>query len=123
VHALVVDDSRVVRLIVGQTLREAGMDVVEAENGIVALELLGHFPDVSLILLDWNMPEMNGLEFLLKLRSQRCYDGVKVLMVTSEGEGSQVSRALSAGANEYLMKPFAREVLIAKLNLMDVLQE
>jgi two-component system chemotaxis response regulator CheY len=123
VRALVVDDSRVVRLIVGQTLREIGMEVIEAANGIAALEQLELFPDVGLMLLDWNMPEMNGFELLLKVRSQRSYDAVQILMVTSESEAIQVTRALSAGANEYLMKPFGKDVLIAKLQLMDVLQE
>ncbi len=122
-RALVVDDSRVVRLIVGQTLREIGMEVIEAANGIAALEQLELFPDVGLMLLDWNMPEMNGFELLLKVRSQRSYDAVQILMVTSESEAIQVTRALSAGANEYLMKPFGKDVLIAKLQLMDVLQE
>jgi two-component system chemotaxis response regulator CheY len=75
------------------------------------------------MLLDWNMPEMNGFELLLKVRSQRSYDAVQILMVTSESEAIQVTRALSAGANEYLMKPFGKDVLIAKLQLMDVLQE
>jgi two-component system chemotaxis response regulator CheY len=123
VRALVVDDSRVVRLIVAQTLREVGMEVVEAANGIAALEQLERYDDLKLMLLDWNMPEMNGIELLTKVREQRCYDGIQILMVTSESEGAQVSRALKAGANEYLMKPFGKEVLIAKLNLMDVLQE
>jgi two-component system chemotaxis response regulator CheY len=75
------------------------------------------------MLLDWNMPEMNGFDLLRQVRSQRTYDGVRILMVTSESEIAQVTRALNAGANEYLMKPFGKEVLIAKLNLMDVLQE
>jgi two-component system chemotaxis response regulator CheY len=123
VRALVVDDSRVVRLIVGQTLREIGMEVVEAANGVTALEQLQLFPDVNLALLDWNMPEMNGFELLCNIRAQRCFDAMKILMVTSESEGTQVTRALNAGANEYLMKPFGKEILIAKLNLMDVLQE
>jgi two-component system, chemotaxis family, chemotaxis protein CheY len=122
VRALVVDDSRFVRLIVSDALRELGMEVVEAADGVAALAQLERFPDVSLMLLDWNMPEMDGLELLHKVRSQRCYDGLRILMVTAEGEGAQVTRALNAGANEYLMKPFSKEVLVAKLNLMDVLE-
>jgi two-component system chemotaxis response regulator CheY len=112
-----------VRLIVGDVLREIGMEVIEAANGVAALEQLDQFPDVSLMLLDWNMPEMDGLEVLHRVRSQRCYDALRILMVTAEGEAGQVTRALGAGANEYLMKPFGKEVLLAKLNLMDVLQE
>jgi len=99
------------------------MEVVEADNGVAALEQLRRFPEVGLMLLDWNMPEMDGFELLQKVRSQRSYDSVRILMVTSESESAQVSRALHAGADEYLMKPFGKEVLVAKLQLMDVLQE
>jgi two-component system chemotaxis response regulator CheY len=123
VRALVVDDSRVVRLVVGQTLRELGMEVIEAANGVAGLEQLEICPEVGLILLDWNMPEMDGLEMLRRVRAQRSYDSVRILMVTSESEADHVSLALRAGANEYLMKPFGKEVLVAKLQMMDVLQE
>lgn len=68
------------------------------------------------------MPEMTGIEFLQALRSRRQYDGVRVLMVTTETGREQVVRALEAGANEYLMKPCTRDVLVAKLNLLDVLE-
>lgn len=122
-RALVVDDSRVVRLVAGQVLRELGMEVIEAANGVAALEQLELFPEVGLMLLDWNMPEMDGFQLLQSVRSNRTYDSMRILMVTAESEAAKVSRALSAGADEYLMKPFGREVLVAKLQLMDVLQE
>ena len=80
-------------------------------------------PDVELVLVDWNMPEMNGLDFIRAVRAQRAYDGVRILMVTTETESEQVSRALNAGANEYVMKPFSKEVLVAKLNMLDVFGE
>jgi two-component system chemotaxis response regulator CheY len=118
--ALVVDDSRAVRLIVGKILREVGIDVAEAANGREALERMAEYPDVELVLVDWNMPEMNGLEFVCAVRSQRQFDAVRLMMVTSESEQEQVLRALDAGANEYLMKPFSKEVLIAKLSLLDI---
>jgi two-component system chemotaxis response regulator CheY len=121
--ALVIDDSRTVRMIIGKILREIGMDVLEAANGAEALEQMKQHPDVGLLLVDWNMPVMNGLDFLRAVRAQRAHDGVRILMVTSEAQGEQVARALSAGANEYLMKPFNKDVLVAKLQLMDVLQE
>jgi two-component system chemotaxis response regulator CheY len=119
-RALVVDDSRAVRLIVGKTLRELGIDVVEASNGREALERMAEHSDVELVLVDWNMPEMNGLDYIKAVRAQRDYDGVRIMMVTSEAEQEQVVRALDAGANEYLMKPFSKEVLIAKLSLLDI---
>jgi two-component system chemotaxis response regulator CheY len=122
-RALIIDDSRTVRAIVGTILKELGMEVVQAADGQEGLEQMRRWPDVELVLVDWNMPVMNGLDFILALRSQRAYDNVRILMVTTETEAGQVSRALSAGANEYLMKPFNRDVLVAKLSLLDVLTE
>ena len=122
-RVLVIDDSRAVRMIIGSILGELGMDVVEAADGRQALAMLDENPDVELMLVDWNMPQMNGFDFIRAVRSQRAYDGVRIMMVTTETEGVQVARALESGANEYLMKPFTKEVLVAKLALLDVLQE
>lgn len=119
-RALVIDDSRTVRLIVGKILTEQGLDVVEAGNGREGLEVLRRTPDAALVLVDWNMPEMNGLEFIRAVRADRAFDRVKLVMVTTETEQEQVLRALSAGADEYVMKPFTREILVAKLSLLDV---
>ena len=121
--ALVIDDSRTVRMIIRGILKELGIEVIEAADGAEALEQLKRFPDVELLLVDWNMPVMNGLDFVRAVRARRAYDRVRILMVTSEAQGEQVARALSAGADEYLMKPFNKDVLVAKLHLMDVLQE
>lgn len=121
--ALVIDDSRTVRILIGNILREIGMVVLEAANGVQALEQLQNNPDIELLLVDWNMPEMNGFDFLCNVRKQHAFDRVRILMVTSESQGEQVAKALNAGANEYLMKPFNKEVLIAKLQLLDVLSE
>jgi two-component system chemotaxis response regulator CheY len=122
-RALVIDDSRAVRIIIGNILRELGMQVLEAANGLEALEQLERNPDVELMLVDWNMPQMNGFDLLRAVRSQHAYDAVRILMVTSESESTQVTQALRAGANEYLMKPFNKDMLVAKLNLLDVIQE
>jgi two-component system chemotaxis response regulator CheY len=122
-RALVIDDSRTVRIIIGQILRELGLEVLEAKDGLEALDQMKRNPDIELMLVDWNMPQMNGFDLIRAVRSQRAYDGVRILMVTSEAQGEQVNRALLAGANEYLMKPFNKEVLVAKLNLLDVLPE
>ena len=121
--ALVIDDSRTVRAIVGKTLRDEGLEVIEAANGREGLDRLHQTTGVDLILVDWNMPEMNGLDFIRSVRADRTYDAVRILMVTTETEQAQVVRALDAGANEYLMKPFTRDVLVAKLSLLDVLGE
>jgi two-component system, chemotaxis family, chemotaxis protein CheY len=119
-RVLVIDDSRTVRIILRQALSESGLDVVEAANGREGLEQLHAHEDVELVLVDWNMPEMDGLEFVRAVRSQRAYDPVRIMMVTTETEQEQVVRALEAGANEYLMKPFTKEVLVAKLSLLDM---
>jgi two-component system chemotaxis response regulator CheY len=120
---LVIDDSRAVRIIIRNIVREMGMEVIEAGTGREGLEKLRQNPDVELVLVDWNMPEMNGLDFIRAVRAERAYDGVRIVMVTTETEGEQVCRALNAGANEYVMKPFSKDVLVAKLNMLDVFGE
>ena len=122
-RVLVIDDSRTVRAIIGKILRDEGMEVVEAANGREGLERLAEPPGVELILVDWNMPEMNGLDFIKAVRAERTYDPVRIMMVTTETEQGQVIRALEAGANEYVMKPFTREILVAKLSLLDAFGE
>jgi two-component system chemotaxis response regulator CheY len=122
-RALVVDDSRAVRMIIREILRAMGTEVVEAADGRQALEQLRQDPEIELVLVDWNMPVMDGLEFIRVVRAQRCYDRVRIVMVTTETESEQVTRALSAGANEYIMKPFNKEILVAKLGLLDLFEE
>lgn len=115
-RALVIDDSRAMRSLLRRALHCAGFDVEEAVHGRDGLERLGAGgapPDV--VLVDWNMPEMNGLEFVEAVRADGRWADLRVLMVTAETEASQVERALVAGANEYLMKPFTNEALIEKL--------
>jgi two-component system chemotaxis response regulator CheY len=116
--AIVIDDSRAIRKILGKRLLDAGYDVVEAGNGREALEVLGTAGTVRLALVDWNMPEMNGLEFVRAVRHDPAHSGMCVVMVTTETEMSQMVRALAAGANEYLMKPFTAEALGNKLDLL-----
>jgi two-component system chemotaxis response regulator CheY len=122
-RALVIDDSRTVRMIIGQILREIGMEVVEAADGVEALEQMKSDPSIELLLVDWNMPRMNGFDFLRAIRSEHSFDAARIIMVTSESQAQQVTRALAAGADEYLMKPFNKEVLLAKLDLLDVVPE
>ena len=116
--ALVVDDSRSMRAILTKQLRELGFTVVEAAGGSEALRSLDQQGPFDLVLLDWNMPEMDGHEVLTLIRAQDAYRDVRVMMVTTESEMSQVSVTLEAGANEYLMKPFDRDALVEKLVLL-----
>ena len=117
--ALIVDDSRVMRLILKKFLASEGFDVLhEAGDGAEALERLKEVGKVDLALVDWNMPRMNGLEFSVAVRKDAALSGMRVMMVTTEAEVSQISRALDAGANEYVMKPFTSEVLRDKLGIL-----
>lgn len=111
---LVVDDSRVVRRVARQILEELKFSISEAEDGQVALDSCKkHMPDA--ILLDWNMPNMNGIEFLRALRKEQDGDRPIVLFCTTESEFSFITQAMEAGANEYIMKPFDREIIESKL--------
>jgi two-component system chemotaxis response regulator CheY len=101
-------------------LRECGFSVREAANGQEALDDLGKSGPLALALLDWNMPIMNGFELLMQIRSLRTYDDMRVVMVTTECEPYQMTRALLAGADEYVMKPFTAEMLRDKLTLIGV---
>ncbi|MBS1826353.1 MAG: response regulator [Acidobacteria bacterium] len=121
-RAMVVDDSRAIRLILSRTLAEFGYDVCQAANGKEALSVLEGHQDVSLVLVDWNMPEMNGLDFVKNVRADGRYGDVKLMMVTTETQVEQMVTALEAGANEYVMKPFTKEVIEGKLRVLGVLQ-
>ena len=117
-NALVVDDSRSMRAIISKQLRELGFAVEEAGSGQEALAKLHANGAADLLLLDWNMPEMDGCEVLSLIRSEPKYKNMRVMMVTTESEMTQVAVALEAGANEYLMKPFDRDALAEKLVLL-----
>ena len=119
--ALVVDDSRAVRMILAKTLKELGFEVREAANGREALEVIeAEKTAVTLVLADWNMPESNGLELLKRLRQNPELSSLVVVMVTTETELDQMAAALEAGANEYVMKPFTKEILVEKLQLVGI---
>lgn len=118
--ALVVDDSRSMRMILSRQLRELGFSVEEAESGQEALAKLHNGGPADIVLLDWNMPGMDGREVLSLIRSEPRYNSTRVMMVTTESEMSQVSIALEAGANEYLMKPFDKNALSEKLVLLGI---
>jgi two-component system, chemotaxis family, chemotaxis protein CheY len=119
--ALVVDDSKAVRMILAKTLKELGFEVREAANGREALEVIEvEKTAVTLVLADWNMPEIDGLELLKRLRQKPELASLVVVMVTTETELGQMAAALEAGANEYIMKPFTKDILVEKLQLVGV---
>ena len=113
--ALIVDDSRAMRLVIARILAAHDFTIVEASNGREALDAMERAEPFDLALVDWNMPVMDGLEFVLAVRADRRWDETAIMMVTTESEEKQVERAISAGASEYLMKPFSAEAFAAKL--------
>jgi two-component system chemotaxis response regulator CheY len=118
---LVVDDSRAVRMILSKVLGELGFEVREAANGREALEVIEKEKNsVSLVLLDWNMPELNGFDLLRQLRRRPDLSSLVIVMVTTETELDHIRAALAAGANEYVMKPFTKEILREKLELIGI---
>ena len=106
------------RAILRLTLRGAKFETFEAANGAEALVRLRESGPMDVALVDWNMPEMNGYDFLTAVRGDRQHDAMKIVMVTTETEITQVQSALSQGANEYIMKPFTRDAVIEKLQLL-----
>ena len=117
-RVMLVDDSTTMRRIQKNQLNKIGIDdVVEAGDGQDAYEKLGPSMPIDLVLLDWNMPIMDGLTFLKKVRSEEAYKDLKIVMCTSEAEKSRVFEAMKAGANNYIIKPFDPDTLKSKLKL------
>lgn len=112
-RCLVVDDSRVIRKVARRILEDMAFEVEEAADGQEALAACRRSMPRA-ILLDWNMPNMNGLDFLMQLRRERGGDRPVVVFCTTENDALQIAHALKAGADEYIMKPFDGEILQAK---------
>ncbi len=110
-RALVVDDSSAMRALLCLILKKQGFVVLQAKDGQQALSVLADSDPVEVILMDWNMPVMNGMELLTQVRRQSRYSGTRILMVTTETSLQQMSHALAAGANEYIMKPFTADMV------------
>lgn len=118
VKALIVDDSKAMRMIIKRIVTELGYATIEAGDGQQALEALKANGPVQLALVDWNMPVMNGYEFVCEVRKIADHKDMRILMVTTETDVSNVTRALEAGASEYLMKPFTKEGIADKLAII-----
>jgi two-component system, chemotaxis family, chemotaxis protein CheY len=120
--ALIVDDSKAIRMILGRILRELGYEVCEAVDGKDALKVIeSEKAAVQLVLADWNMPQMNGLDLVKHLRHNPELASLKVIMVTTETEVDHIVSALEAGANEYVMKPFTKDIIRGKLEMVGIL--
>lgn len=113
---LVVDDSLVVRTIIEKTVQQMGYEAVHAGNGQEALDILAkQADDVELVLLDWNMPVMDGHDTVLNIKKNKAYDHLCIIMISTESEDEKIDQVLAAGANDYLAKPFSQEELSTKI--------
>ena len=116
--ALIVDDSRAMRTILGRYLRGLGFRVIEAGDGSEGLARLREIGAADVALVDWNMPIMNGIEFVRAVRRRPELDAFLIIMATTESDTARVALALAGGADEYVMKPFTRDIIAHKLELM-----
>lgn len=119
-HVMIIDDSRAMRRILRQIVEPQGWQITEAGNGLEAWQFIQQHPDVALALVDWNMPEMNGLEFIKLVRANDTFAETRLVMVTTETEPAQMAKALMSGVDEFVMKPFTAESLLEKLALIGV---
>jgi two-component system, chemotaxis family, chemotaxis protein CheY len=122
-RALVVEDSATIRRILCQYLRKMNIEVLEAANGSEALACLAEALPLDLVLVDWNMPVMNGLDFIRAVRELHVYDRLPLLMVTTNSEADFLREAMEAGANEYIQKPCTFDMLRDKLACVGISAE
>ncbi len=122
-QAIVIDDSRAMRGILKRVLGHLNFTVREACDGREGLARLTEAAPPDLALVDWNMPNMNGLELVQAIRQDHRFDAMRIVMVTTEVEMHQVEHALAAGANEYLMKPFTEDGLREKIEMLGIIRE
>jgi two-component system chemotaxis response regulator CheY len=121
---LVVDDSSTMRRIIVNTLARLGYkDTIQGADGVEGWDSLVANEDVGIVITDWNMPNMNGLEFVKKIRALEKYNDIPIIMVTTEGGKAEVITALKAGVNNYIVKPFTPQVLKEKLQAVLGLNE
>ncbi len=117
-RGLIVDDAKSMSIFLGKNLSEFGFEVIEAGDVCGALDRLMEIGKVDLVVVDWRMPEMNGLDFVRTVRMESSYNDMRLLMITGETDISEMARVLEAGADEYVMKPFSKDVVWKKLALL-----
>jgi two-component system chemotaxis response regulator CheY len=117
---LIVDDSKIVRKVSRGIIEPMGYEIFEAENGEEALEIALNNP-ITVVMLDWNMPVMNGMEFLVHLRADTKIEQPAVIFCTTENEMSKIIQAMQAGANEYVMKPYDAAIIRSKFEQLGLI--
>lgn len=118
--AMIIDDSRTMRRLLASYIANYSMEVIEAEDGVNALEKLQEIAAPDLALVDWDMPRMSGLDFIKAVRADPDYAEMKILMISSHNTIEDVGQALAAGATDFLMKPMTEEMLHDKLQMIGV---
>ena len=121
--ALIVDDSSTVRMMMTSIVKKLGFETLQANDGVQALSVFEKNPHISVAFVDWNMPNMSGIEVVKHLRANHGPDQVRIIMVTTETEMSRVVAALDAGIDEYVMKPFTADVIKEKMQMVGLLPE
>ena len=116
--ALVVDNSKGLRLLLGWILQEAGMETVEASNGTEALQLLGMGGDFAVVILDWDLPGINGIQVAIEMQRDEKLKSLPIMMISGRPHSSDADYALRAGVNDYVIKPFTRETILHSLTRM-----
>jgi two-component system chemotaxis response regulator CheY len=119
---LIIDDSKAMRTFLRFLVQELAFESVEAEDGCQGIEALKADPGFEAALVDWDMPRMNGLEFVRAVRGNSAFDNLKIMMVTTQTSMEHVAQALAAGATDFLMKPVSKESLEEKLLVLGVLR-
>ncbi len=120
-RALLIDDSRATRAFLRRMLVELGFDVIEAANGVEGLARIAEADDdFTIALVDWHMPEMNGLEFLRSFRQTHPTSSMKTVMVSSVTDPDRIGEVIESGVADYLMKPFTKDALLSKLSLVGI---
>jgi two-component system chemotaxis response regulator CheY len=117
-RALIIDDSKAMRKVLGRTMSNMGFEVDEAMNGEEAIVLLEQSANTGIVLVDWNLPEMSGLDFVKAIRSTDQYDSVRLMMVTSDTDEDQMATAFQAGVDEYVTKPFTADIIRDKVRVL-----
>jgi two-component system chemotaxis response regulator CheY len=117
-RALIIDDSKAMRKVLGRTMSNMGFEVDEVGNGEEAIVLLEQSSNTGIVLVDWNLPEMSGLDFVKAIRSTEQYDSVRLMMVTSDTDEDQMATAFQAGVDEYVTKPFTADIIRDKVRIL-----